>query len=86
MRGEYAVVAGQVRAKYIVSASELPMDGPAFRCWAKLMHRNSDTLYEEAMIAAIARVNGLAVVTRNVTDFGSFGVEVLNPFEFSAKG
>ena len=22
----------------------LPMDGPAFRCWAKLMHRKSDTL------------------------------------------
>jgi hypothetical protein len=22
----------------------LPMDGPAFRCWTKLMHRTSDTL------------------------------------------
>lgn len=31
----------------------LAMDGPAFRCWAKLMHRKSDTLYEDAMIAAI---------------------------------
>jgi len=63
------------------SYNVLPMDGPAFRCWARLMHRKSDTLYEDAMIAAIASVNGLAVVTRNVADFASFGVEVLNPFE-----
>ena len=43
----------------------LPMDGPAFRCWARLMHRQSDTLYEDAMIAAIAKVHNLTVVTRN---------------------
>jgi predicted nucleic acid-binding protein len=59
----------------------LAMDGAAFRCWAKLMHRKSDALYEDAMIAAIAKVNGLTVVTRNVTDFASFAVAVLNPFE-----
>jgi len=41
------------------------------------------TLYENAMIAAIAKVNGLTVVTRNVADFGSFGVGLLNPFEFT---
>lgn len=63
----------------------LAMDGPAFRCWATLMHRKSDTLYEDAMIAAIARVHGLTVVTRNVADFSSFGIGVLNPFEFAAK-
>ena len=59
----------------------LPMDGPAFRCWARLMHRQSDTLYEDAMIAAIATVHQLTVVTRNTRDFQSFGVELLNPFE-----
>jgi hypothetical protein len=63
----------------------LPMDGPAFRCWARFMHRKSDTLYEDAMIAAIARVHGLTVVTRNVADFVPFGVSLLNPFEFGAK-
>lgn len=62
------------------SYNVLPMDGPAFRCWARLMHRKSDTLYEDAMIAAVARVNGLTVVTRNVTDFAGFGVELLDPF------
>ena len=60
----------------------LAMDGPAFRCWAKLMHKKTDTLYEDAMIASIAKVHGLTVVTRNVSDFSSFGVPLLNPFEF----
>ena len=59
----------------------LPMDGPAFRCWGRLMHRQSDTLYEDAMIAAIATVHELTVVTRNTRDFQHFGVELLNPFE-----
>ena len=58
----------------------LTMDGPAFRRWAQLMHRQSDTLYEDAMIAAIAKVHQLTVVTRNVGDFGRFEVPLLNPF------
>ena len=58
----------------------LPMDGSAFRCWAQLMHRQSDTLYEDAMIAAIARVHQLTVVTRNVSDFRRFDVPLLDPF------
>jgi predicted nucleic acid-binding protein len=34
----------------------------------------------DALIAATARVHGLAVVTRNVKDFELAGVQVLNPF------
>lgn len=58
----------------------LPMDATAFRLWAQLMHRQSDTLYEDAMIAATAKAHGLTVVTRNVADFKRFGVPLLNPF------
>lgn len=58
----------------------LPMDVATFRSWARLMHRKSDTLYEDAMIAATAKVHGLTVVTRNVSDFNALGIEVLNPF------
>ena len=59
----------------------LPMDARTFREWARLMHRRSDTLYEDAMIAATARIHGLTVVTRNVGDFRPFDVPLLNPFE-----
>jgi predicted nucleic acid-binding protein len=67
----------QVAASYAV----LPMDAAAFRIWARLLHRRSDTLFEDAMIAATAEVHGLTVVTRNVADFKPFGVPVLNPFK-----
>jgi predicted nucleic acid-binding protein len=44
------------------------------------MHRKSDTLYEDAMIASTAKVQGLTVATRNVADFQALGFEVFNPF------
>ncbi len=63
------------------SYNVLPMDAAAFRAWAQLMHRKSDTVYEDAMIAATAKIHGLTVVTRNVADFKTFGVPLLNPFK-----
>jgi predicted nucleic acid-binding protein len=65
------------------SYSVLSMDAATFRLWAKLMHRESDTVIEDAMIAATAKMHNLTVVTRNVRDFARFNVPVLNPFKRS---
>ncbi|MDV2887822.1 PIN domain-containing protein, partial [Alkalihalophilus pseudofirmus] len=62
--------ADQVAATFNV----LPMDAATFRVWAQLMHRQSDTVYEDAMIAATALVHKLTVVTRNTRDFERFQV------------
>jgi predicted nucleic acid-binding protein len=68
--------ADQVAATYNL----LAMDAATFRHWARMMHRQSDTVYEDAMIAATAKVNNLIVVTRNVGDFKHFNVPIFNPF------
>ena len=59
----------------------LAMDAAVCREWARLMHGRSDTLVEDAFIAATARVHRLVVVTRNVRDFKALSFETFNPFE-----
>lgn len=59
----------------------LPMDAGVFMLWAKLMHNQSNTVREDAMIAATAISQQLTVVTRNIKDFKRFKVKLLNPFE-----
>ncbi len=58
----------------------LPMDAQTFRVWARLMHHQSDALFEDAMIAATALVHQLTVVTRNTRDFAAFKVPMFDPF------
>lgn len=83
-RGQDAEKATQIEAWLELVAQTynvLPMDGAAFRAWGRLMHGRSDTLLEDAMIAATAVVHNLIVVTRNISDFKSFDVRVLDPFK-----
>ncbi len=68
---------GQVLDSYGI----LPMDASSFRQWARLKHGKSDTLIEDAMIAATANVHNLVVATRNVRDFELLGAPTVNPFD-----
>jgi predicted nucleic acid-binding protein len=63
------------------SSKVLPMDSACFKEYARLMHKRSETLAEDAMIAATARVHGLTVATRNERDFRHLSVAVFNPFK-----
>jgi predicted nucleic acid-binding protein len=83
-RDQDAAKAGEIeRWVDLVSLSYnvLPMDAETFRLWARFMHRRSDTLYEDAMIAATAKQHHLTVVTRNIVDFAHFEVNAFSPFE-----
>ena len=65
--------------KALASYGVLPMDAPAFREWARLMHRRTDAMTEDAIITATAIVHRLRVVTRNVNGFVQLGVEYGKP-------
>lgn len=87
-RDQNAAKAAQLQAWLDLVAQTynvLPMDGATFRMWARLMHRRSDTMYEDAMIAATAAVHSLTVVTRNVSDFAQFSVPVHDPFKLARR-
>ena len=66
--------------RVLATYNVLALDAAAFRVWAKLMHRRSDTLMQDAMIAVCATVHRLIVVTRNVRDFDQLDVRTLDPF------
>ena len=63
--------------RVLATYNVLAVDAAAFREWGSLMHRQSNTLIQDAMIAAVANVHRLTVVTRNVQDFEQLGVKVL---------
>jgi len=62
------------------SSQVINFDVAAAREYSRLRRHKPDFVSEDAMIAAIARVNGYTVVTRNTRDFLLFGVKVFNPF------
>ena len=83
-RQQDANKAGQIESwleQIVASGQLLPLDAAVCREWARLMHGKSDTLTEDAFIAATATVHRLTVATRNVRDFKALGVKTINPFE-----
>jgi len=58
----------------------LPIDAETFRIWANITVRQSEALFEDALLAACAKRHNLTVATRNVKHFKDFGVPVFNPF------
>lgn len=58
----------------------LSFDAAASRETARLLNKQPMGLMADAMIAAIAKVNGLTLATRNTRDFERFGVPLVNPF------
>ncbi|MGB5571146.1 MAG: type II toxin-antitoxin system VapC family toxin [Sedimenticolaceae bacterium] len=63
----------------------LAYDESAARIYGELMGDRKELglpmSVPDGQIAAIARLNHLAVATRNVVDFENCGIEVINPFE-----
>ena len=57
----------------------LAVDVPVARCAGRL-HVPDPRPERDALIAATATVHGLTLVTRNVKDFGSLDVPVVNPW------
>ena len=66
----------------------LNLDESAAREYAEILVHNQvvgvSVYRHDCMIAAIARVNGAPVATRNVRDFRRCGVPVINPWEAAA--
>ena len=58
----------------------LPVDAPVAQRSAAL-HVPDPNPFRDSLIAATALVHGMTVVTRNVSDFESTGVPILNPWE-----
>jgi predicted nucleic acid-binding protein len=43
-----------------------------------------DSPFEDSLIAATAKVHNLTLATRNIADFKDCGIDLVNPWEFSA--
>jgi predicted nucleic acid-binding protein len=58
----------------------LPVDNDIGQLWGRLRVPHPEHALDK-LIAATGLIHGLTVVTRNVDDFSSTGVRLLNPFD-----
>ena len=58
----------------------LPIDQAAAEEWGRMSAKRPVSTID-ALLAATAKVNGMTLVTRNMTDVADLGADVLNPFE-----
>jgi toxin FitB len=72
-------VVGQFRERI------LAFDADAAQVWGRLRVPNPDHALDK-QIAAIALINDLTLVTRNVADFQGVGVRLKNPFASEPRG
>jgi hypothetical protein len=63
--------------------SVITLDTRIAREGASLMVGKSEDLFEDAMLAATARIHRFTVATRNLRDFALFDVPTVNPFTYS---
>ncbi len=66
-------------------ATILAFDAEVARETARLLRHSTQRLFEDAAIAATARVYGLTVATRNTRHLAEFKVPLVNPFLFPLK-
>lgn len=59
----------------------ITLDSAVQRQWARYTYNRSPDIWQDAMIAATAKVHGLTVVTRNLRDFAAFDVPTLDPWD-----
>lgn len=60
----------------------LPADETIFRMQVRLRETRKSMQYEDALIAATAKVFGLVIATRNLKDFEGLGIPLVNPFDY----
>ena len=58
----------------------LPIDQAVADEWGRMSAKRSLSTID-ALLAATAKVNGMTLATRNISDVVNLGVHVLNPFE-----
>jgi predicted nucleic acid-binding protein len=61
----------------------LPIDQPIAEEWGRMSAKRSVSTID-ALLAATAKVHGLTLATRTISDVADLGADILNPFDWRA--